>query len=61
MYVQPIHRRIWDDQRGEVVELPEIYGFQALNKSGVVVGEGESRESAIIAALEKSEYFKETH
>jgi len=61
MYILPIRHRVWDDRHGEVVELPEIYGFQVLNKSGVVVGEGESREDAITAALEKSEYFKEVH
>ncbi len=44
MYIQPILRRVWDEGRGEVIELPEIYGFQALDKSGAVVGEGENRE-----------------
>ncbi|MDO8571438.1 MAG: hypothetical protein Q7R79_02065 [bacterium] len=58
MYILPIRHRVWDDHRGEVIELPDIYGFQALDKSGAVVGEGESREDAITAALEKSEYFK---
>lgn len=61
MYVEPIHRALWDDVRGEVITLPEIYGYQACTREGRVVGTGESREEAITAALSESKYFKETH
>jgi|GEM_PF-3633019 len=57
--VQPLHRQIWDDVRGEIVTLPEIFGFQAFNRKGRAVGRGgESVEEAITAALEVSGHFK---
>lgn len=60
MYVEPIHRALWDDVRGEVVTLPEVLGYQAYTKEGRPAGRGgESREAAITSALEASGQFEE--
>lgn len=50
--IEPIVRRIWDEYKEEVVELPEIYGYCVVDEKGKTIGEGESRADAMLAASE---------
>ena len=53
MYIQPIHRRVWNERRSEVEELPDIYGYSVIANDGkTVLSEGESREEALRRASE---------
>lgn len=50
--VEPIKRRVWDDVKEEVVELPEIYGYCVRGSDGRTLSEGFSREEAMLRASE---------
>lgn len=50
--VVPIHRCVWDDVRGEVAEMPDIYGYRVTGSDGRTLSEGESREEAMRRASE---------
>lgn len=50
--IEPLVRRIWDECKEEVVELPEIYGYCVVDEKGRTIGEGESRAEAMLRASE---------
>lgn len=50
--VEPIHRSIWDDVKGEVIEMPDIYGYRVMGSDGRTLSEGSSREEALRSASE---------
>lgn len=45
--VEPIHRRVWDEIKEEVVELPDIYGYCVIGHDGRTISEGETRSEAM--------------
>jgi hypothetical protein len=54
MYIQPIHRRVWNEHTSEVEELPDIYGYSVIANDGItVLSEGESREEAMREACKR--------
>lgn len=50
--VEPIHHRIWDEVKEEVIDLPDIYGYRVVGSDGHTLAEAESREAAMRAASE---------
>ena len=50
--VMPLVRRVWDERKGEVVEL-DTYGYCVVGHDGRTISEGETRNEA----LEKASSF----
>jgi hypothetical protein len=54
MYIQPIRRRVWNEHKSEVEELPDIYGYAVIASDGkTVLAESESREEAMREACKR--------
>lgn len=50
--ISPVHRCIWDENKSEIIELPEIYCYKVLGSRGQTLAEGETRAEAILHASE---------
>ena len=51
IYIEPLHRVVWDEVQGVYVETPEVYGFKSVDWQGHVLAVGETREEAYENAL----------
>jgi len=50
--IEPLVRRVWNETRGEVEDLPGIYGYCVTDDRGRTIATGESRSEALERASE---------
>ena len=44
--IVPLVRRVWDERKGEVVDL-DVYGYSVVDHNGRTISEGETKSEAL--------------
>jgi len=49
-YIEPVYDEHWDDIREEFISTDTLIGYRVMDERGKVLGEGETREEALVAS-----------
>lgn len=51
-YIEPMYDEYWDEVKEEFIHTDTLIGYRVVSDTGALLGEGETREEALEAAMD---------